>query len=40
MTPAYLLNTDWIIDHFNRIEPTIRKLGELRLAGYATSDID
>ncbi len=39
MSPAYLIDTDWIIDHFNRIEAITQKLEELRPAGLATSII-
>ena len=39
MTPAYLVDTDWIIDHFNGIERVTRKLEELRPAGLAISII-
>ncbi|MBI3989954.1 MAG: hypothetical protein HY347_10105 [candidate division NC10 bacterium] len=33
MSLAYLVDTDWIIDHFNQVEPITRKLEELRPAG-------
>lgn len=37
MSPGVLLDTDWIIDHFNGIEPITRRLAELRPAGLAIS---
>jgi tRNA(fMet)-specific endonuclease VapC len=39
MSPGYLLDTDWIIDHFHRIEPVTRKVGEMSSAGVAISII-
>jgi tRNA(fMet)-specific endonuclease VapC len=36
---GYLVDTDWIIDHFNRVEGTTQKLKELRPAGIAMSVI-
>ena len=37
MSLAYLIDTDWIIDHFNQIEPITRKPEEMRPAGLAVS---
>ncbi len=37
MTLTYLIDTDWVIDHFNRVERTTEKLKELRPAGIAVS---
>ena len=37
MSPAYVIDTDWIIDHFNGIEQITRKLVEMRSAGLAVS---
>ena len=39
MRAGYLIDTDWIIDHFNRVEGTTQKLKELRPAGIAMSVI-
>ena len=39
MRASYLIDTDWIIDHFNRVEGTTQKLKELRPAGIAMSVI-
>lgn len=39
MSPRYLLDTDWVIDHFNGIEAITRRLEELRPAGLALSVI-
>lgn len=39
MSLAYLVDTDWIIDHFNGIEPITRRLEESRAAGLAISVI-
>ena len=36
---TYLIDTDWIIDHFNRIQKTTQKLKELQPAGIAMSVI-
>jgi len=36
---AYLLDTDWIIDHFHGVEAVTRRLEELRPAGLAMSVI-
>ena len=33
MKISYLIDTDWIIDHFNQQEKVTQKLKELRLAG-------
>lgn len=37
MSLAYVVDTDWIIDHFNGIEQITRKLEEMRSAGLAVS---
>jgi tRNA(fMet)-specific endonuclease VapC len=37
MSLAYVVDTDWIIDHFNGIEQITRKLDEIRSAGLAIS---
>ncbi len=37
MTPTYLVDTDWIIDHFNGVETITRRLAEIRSAGLAIS---
>jgi predicted nucleic acid-binding protein len=34
---AYLVDTDWVIDHFHGVEDVTRKLEELRPAGLAIS---
>jgi hypothetical protein len=34
---AYLVDTDWVIDHFHGVESVSRKLEELRPAGLAIS---
>ena len=39
MKVAYLIDTDWIIDHFNQVDRTTQKLKELRPAGIAMSVI-
>ncbi|MBI4441871.1 MAG: type II toxin-antitoxin system VapC family toxin [Acidobacteria bacterium] len=40
MTAAsYLLDTDWVIDHFNRVEAVTRRLRELQPRGLALSII-
>lgn len=39
MTLSYLIDTDWVIDHFNKIEKVTLKLKELRPAGIALSVI-
>ncbi len=39
MSLAYLVDTDWIIDHFNGIEPITRRLEASRAAGLAISVI-
>jgi len=39
MKPAYLIDTDWIIDHFNEVERITRKLEELAPEGLAVSII-
>ena len=36
---TYLIDTDWIIDHFNRIQKTTQKLKELQPDGIAMSVI-
>jgi len=37
LTPTYLIDTDWIIDHFNHVGRTTEKLKELRPAGITMS---
>jgi tRNA(fMet)-specific endonuclease VapC len=37
MTIRYLIDTDWIIDHLNQIEPVVTRLKELRPQGLALS---
>ena len=37
MSLAYLVDTDWIIDHFHGVENVTRKLEEFRPAGLAIS---
>ena len=37
MTLTYLIDTDWIIDHFNHVGRTTEKLKELRPAGITMS---
>ena len=37
MSPAYVVDTDWIIDHFSGVEPITQKLNELRSAGLTVS---
>jgi hypothetical protein len=37
MTIRYLIDTDWVIDHLNQIEPVVNKLRELRPEGLALS---
>ena len=39
MRISYLIDTDWIIDHFNRAERVTRKLQELRPDGVGLSVI-
>lgn len=39
MKIAYLIDTDWIIDHFNHIQKTTQKIKELQPAGVAMSVI-
>ena len=39
MSLAYLIDTDWVIDHFHGIAAVTRKLEELRPAGLALSVI-
>ncbi len=39
MKISYLVDTDWVIDHFNNVERTTQKLKELRPAGIALSVI-
>ena len=39
MTLSYLIDTDWVIDHFNKVEKVTLKLKELRQAGIALSMI-
>ncbi|MEK7446545.1 MAG: type II toxin-antitoxin system VapC family toxin [candidate division NC10 bacterium] len=39
MSLAYLVDTDWVIDHFHGIAAVTRKLEELRPAGLALSVI-
>ena len=39
MKISYLVDTDWIIDHFGRIQPVTRKMKELRPQGIALSII-
>lgn len=39
MTPAYLVDTDWSIDHLNRVEPITTKLKEFEPQGLAISVI-
>ena len=36
---SYLLDTDWVIDHFNRVEAVTRRLRELQPRGLALSII-
>jgi len=36
---AYVIDTDWIIDHFNGIEAVTRRLAELQAGGLAVSII-
>jgi len=37
MNVSYLIDTDWVIDHFNKIEKVTRKLEELAPQGLALS---
>jgi len=37
LTLTYLIDTDWIIDHFNQVGRTTEKLKELRPAGITMS---
>ena len=39
MKLSYLIDTDWIIDHFNEVERITRKLEELAPEGLAVSII-
>ena len=39
MSLAYLVDTDWVIDHFHGVESVTRKLDELQPAGLAISVI-
>lgn len=39
MSLAYVIDTDWIIDHFNGVEPITRRLIEFQTAGLAVSII-
>lgn len=39
MSLAYVIDTDWIIDHFNGVEPITRQLIEFQAAGLAVSII-
>jgi tRNA(fMet)-specific endonuclease VapC len=39
VTALFLLDTDWIIDHFNGIAPITRRLEQLRPSGLALSVI-
>lgn len=39
MKASYLIDTDWVIDHFNNIKKVTRKLKELRPQGIALSII-
>lgn len=39
MKIAYLIDTDWVIDHLNKIDKVTQKLKELRPAGIALSVI-
>jgi tRNA(fMet)-specific endonuclease VapC len=39
MTIRYLIDTDWVIDHLNEIEPVVNRLKELRPQGLALSII-
>jgi len=39
MKIAYLIDTDWVIDHLNKIDKVTQKLKELRPAGMALSVI-
>ncbi len=39
MSLAYVIDTDWIIDHFNGVEPVTRQLIEFQAAGLAVSII-
>lgn len=36
---SFLVDTDWIIDHFNRVEPVTRRLRALEAQGLAVSII-
>ena len=37
MRTSYLIDTDWIIDHFNKIDKVTQKLKELKSAGIVLS---
>jgi len=39
MNVFYLIDTDWIIDHFNKVEKVTKKLEELTAQGLALSII-
>lgn len=39
MKASYLIDTDWVIDHFNKVEKVTRKLEELVPKGLALSAI-
>lgn len=39
MLVSFLVDTDWVIDHFNRVEPVTRRLQELQKEGLALSII-
>lgn len=39
MNASYLIDTDWVIDHFNKVERVTRKLEELVPKGLALSVI-
>jgi tRNA(fMet)-specific endonuclease VapC len=39
MTIKYLIDTDWVIDHLNHIEPVVNKIKELRPEGLGVSII-
>ena len=39
MSVSYIIDTDWIIDHFNKIEKVTKKLEELAPEGLALSII-
>lgn len=37
--PRFLIDTDWVIDHLNRVEPVTQRLRELQEQGLAVSII-